>query len=255
MFLFLSSEPSRCLQQIFHTDVSGRWAGTWSELVTAGSAVTWPWCMACLRSRLLPESFGDFGVKQGLLSCCSSSFSSSQTCVTFRSILLKSFKVIFWLCQLGRMLTGEHHFSVTVCLSVICTNAWLMRILLCSGSQLSVMIMSCIFCVNQDKLLLVLWLPWNSSYLEKCCCDVLIFIQIFKGEQIAFCFKQSKLPPQPLEHFACLYLGALQGFKTSLNFFQSFSKPSVINDFKCLHISLFASRVAICCLIKLTFDV
>lgn len=155
-FSSFPQNPPVAYSKFFHTDVSGRWAGTWSELVTAGSAVTWPWCMACLRSWLLPECFGDFGVKQGLLSCCSSSFSSSQMCVTFRSILLKSFKVIFWLCQLGRMLTGEHHFLATVCLSVICTNAWLMRILLCFGSQLSVMILSCIFCVNQDKLLLVL---------------------------------------------------------------------------------------------------
>lgn len=87
-FSSFPQNPLGAYSKFFHTDVSGRWAGTWSELVTAGSAVTWPWCMVCLRSRLLPECFGDFGVKQGLLSCCSSSFSSSQMCVTFCSILL-----------------------------------------------------------------------------------------------------------------------------------------------------------------------
>lgn len=164
--------------------------------------------MACHHSLLLPESLRDFRVQQGLLSCCSSSFSSSQMCVTFRSVLLKSFEVIFSLCQLGRILTGEHHYAATVFLSVICTNAWLMKILFFYGLGLSYQSWSCLvfsawtrtnYClcfsflgtvVTSRSVVVMCWYSLRSLKVNR-----LLFV---------FCFKQSKLPPPTLRTF-CLF--------------------------------------------------
>lgn len=78
-------------------------------------------------------SLRDFRKKWGLLFCCSSSFPSSQMCVTFHSIILRSLEIIFRLCHLGRILTGKRQYSVTVLCSVICANTWMMKILVCSA--------------------------------------------------------------------------------------------------------------------------
>lgn len=131
VFLF-PSECSQCLPWIFHTD-SRRWqADTQSEIITASNMSYLGLVDGFPPFLLLPESLRDFRMKQGLLFCCSSTVPSSQMCVTIHSIILGSFEIIFWLCPFGRILTSKHQYTMTVFLSVICSNIWMMKILVSS---------------------------------------------------------------------------------------------------------------------------
>lgn len=132
VFLFPSSECSQCLPWIFHTD-SRRWqADTQSEIITASNMSYLGLVDGFPPFLLLPESLRDFRMKQGLLFCWASTVPSSQMCVTIHPIILGSFEIIFWLCPFGRILTGKHQYTMTVFLSVICSNIWMMKILVSS---------------------------------------------------------------------------------------------------------------------------
>lgn len=132
VFLFPSSECSQCLPWIFHTD-SRRWqADTQSEIITASNMSYLGLVDGFPPFLLLSESLRDFRMKQGPLFCFSSTVPSSQMCVTIHPIILGSFEIIFWLWPFERILTGKHQYTMTVFLSVICSNIWMMKILVSS---------------------------------------------------------------------------------------------------------------------------